>query len=71
MPAPPTPPTSEYDENSAEWKKFEEQIAKFEAEMDAKEGDIAKFEQAMEKFAAQVEATYTKDVEKQMAEFEK
>lgn len=71
LPAPPTPPTSEYDENSAEWKKFEEQIAKFEAEMDAKEGDIAKFEQAMEKFAAQVEATYTKDVEKQMAEFEK
>ncbi|WP_447636782.1 M56 family metallopeptidase [Flavobacterium microcysteis] len=71
LPSPPTPPTTPYNENSADWKKFEDQIAKFEAEMDVKEAEIAKFEDAMDKFAAQIEATYTKEVESQMAEFEK
>lgn len=71
LPTPPTPPTTPYNENSIDWKKFEEQMNKFEAEMNSKEGDIAKYEEAMEKFAEQMEVAYSKDFENQMAEFEK
>lgn len=71
LPTPPTPPTTPYNENSADWKKFEEQMNKFEAEINSKEGDIAKYEEAMEKFAEQMEVAYSKDFENQMAEFEK